>query len=68
MQHANTPLEELALDADSFDCLKSVGLETVGDLISRTEAELDAIPNFGNKNIDEVRDRLARLGLKLRGE
>ncbi len=68
VQHDNTALEELGLDADSFDCLKSVGLETVGDLISRTEAELDAIPNFGNKNIDEVRDRLARLGLKLRGE
>ncbi|NLE73660.1 MAG: DNA-directed RNA polymerase subunit alpha [Actinobacteria bacterium] len=67
-QYDDTLIEELELSVRSYNCLKREGLETVGELISRTETELLNIPNFGKKSIDEVRDRLARLGLKLRGE
>lgn len=61
-------IEELELSVRSYNCLKREGVETVGDLIAKTEAELLNTPNFGKKSIDEVREKLLRLGLKLRGE
>lgn len=61
-------IEELELSVRSYNCLKREGVETVGDLIAKTEAELLNTPNFGKKSIDEVREKLARLSLKLRGE
>jgi len=62
------PIEELELGVRSYNCLKREGVETVGDLIARSEAELMNIPNFGRKSIEEVRERLAKNNLKLRGE
>ncbi len=62
------PIEELELGVRSYNCLKREGVETVGDLIARSEAELMNIPNFGRKSIEEVRERLAKSNLKLRGE
>jgi len=47
---------------------KAVGVETIGDLISKTEAELSAIPNFGKKSIEEVKENLAAHGLNLRSD
>ena len=64
----NFPIEELELGVRSYNCLKRVGIETIGDLTSKTEAELAAIPNFGRKSIDEVRETLAAHGLTLKGE
>lgn len=61
-------IEELELGVRSYNCLKREGVETVSDLVSRTEAELLNIPNFGKKSIEEVRERLAERDLKLRGE
>jgi DNA-directed RNA polymerase subunit alpha len=45
-----------------------VGIETIGDLVSKSEQELAAIPNFGKKSIEEVRETLGTHGLKLRGD
>jgi DNA-directed RNA polymerase subunit alpha len=64
----NFPIEELELGVRSYNCLKRVGIETIGDLTSKSEAELAAIPNFGRKSIEEVRETLAAHGLTLRGE
>ena len=64
----NFPIEELELGVRSYNCLKRVGIETIGDLTSKSEAELAAIPNFGKKSIDEVRETLAAHGLTLKGE
>jgi DNA-directed RNA polymerase subunit alpha len=61
-------IEELELGVRSYNCLKREGVETVGDLVTKSEAELLNIPNFGKKSIEEVRERLAERGLKLRGE
>ena len=63
----NILIEELELGVRSYNCLKRVGIETIGDLISKTEAELAAIPNFGKKSIEEVKETLAAQGLSLRG-
>ena len=64
----NFPIEELELGVRSYNCLKRVGIETIGDLVMKTEQELAAIPNFGKKSIEEVRETLAQHGLHLRGE
>ncbi|MDQ3121344.1 MAG: DNA-directed RNA polymerase subunit alpha, partial [Actinomycetota bacterium] len=64
----NFPIEELELGVRSYNCLKRVGIETIGDLTSKSENELVAIPNFGRKSIEEVRSALASHGLMLKGE
>src|SRR5207302_5348982 len=61
-------IEELELGVRSYNCLKRAGIQTVGDLVSKTEAELNAIPNFGKKSIDEVIETLHARGLGLRNE
>jgi DNA-directed RNA polymerase subunit alpha len=64
----NFPIEELELGVRSYNCLKRVGIETIGDLVTKTETELAAIPNFGRKSIEEVKETLAAHGLTLRGD
>ena len=64
----NFPIEELELGVRSYNCLKRVGIETIGDLVSKTENELAAIPNFGKKSIEEVKETLQQHGLNLRGD
>jgi len=64
----NFPIEELELGVRSYNCLKRVGIETIGELVSKTESELAAIPNFGRKSIEEVKETLATQGLTLRGD
>jgi DNA-directed RNA polymerase subunit alpha len=61
-------IEELELGVRSYNCLKRAGIQTVGDLISKSEGELNAIPNFGKKSIDEVIDTLHARGLDLRDD
>ncbi len=64
----NFPIEELELGVRSYNCLKRVGIETIGELVSKTDNELAAIPNFGRKSIEEVKETLATHGLALRGD
>jgi DNA-directed RNA polymerase subunit alpha len=64
----NFPIEELELGVRSYNCLKRVGIETIGDLVTKSEAELAAIPNFGKKSIEEVKETLGTHGLTLRGD
>ena len=64
----NFPIEELELGVRSYNCLKRVGIETIGDLVMKTENELAAIPNFGKKSIEEVKETLSQHGLTLRGD
>jgi DNA-directed RNA polymerase subunit alpha len=59
-------IEELELGVRSYNCLKRAGIQTVGDLVAKTEGELNAIPNFGKKSIDEVIETLHARGLALR--
>jgi DNA-directed RNA polymerase subunit alpha len=59
-------IEELELGVRSYNCLKRAGIQTVGDLISKSESELNAIPNFGKKSIDEVIETLEARGMSLR--
>jgi DNA-directed RNA polymerase subunit alpha len=63
----NILIEKLELGVRSYNCLKRVGIETIGDLVSKSENELAAIPNFGKKSIEEVKETLATHGLTLKG-
>ena len=56
----NFPIEELELGVRSYNCLKRVGIETIGDLVSKTEDELAAIPNFGRSRSTRSRRRSPR--------
>jgi DNA-directed RNA polymerase subunit alpha len=58
-------IEELELGVRSYNCLKRAGVQTVGDLVRKTRSELNAIPNFGSKSIDEVVETLQARGLDL---
>jgi DNA-directed RNA polymerase subunit alpha len=59
-------IEELELGVRSYNCLKRAGIQTVDDLLQKSEAELHAIPNFGRKSIEEVIETLRARGLTLR--
>jgi DNA-directed RNA polymerase subunit alpha len=59
-------IEELELGVRSYNCLKRAGVQTVGDLMQKSESELNAIPNFGRKSIEEVKETLEARGLSLR--
>src|ERR1700693_1345924 len=61
-------IEELELGVRSYNCLKRAGIQTVGDLVTKSEGELNAIPNFGKKSIDEVVETLHARGLGLRND
>lgn len=61
-------IEELDLGVRSYNCLKREGIQTVGDLTSKTEAELLNIPNFGRKSIEEVVEKLTEKDLSLRSD
>ncbi len=61
-------IEELEIGVRAYNCLKRAGIQTVGDLVQRSESELNAIPNFGKRSTDEVQEALHALGLNLRDE
>lgn len=63
---ASMPIEELDLSVRPYNCLKRAGINTVGDLLQRTEDEVVNVKNFGRKSLDEVKEKLAALGLELR--
>jgi len=61
-------IEELELGVRSYNCLKRAGVQTVGDLVRKSRAELNAIPNFGSKSIEEVIETLHSRGLDLQAD
>ncbi len=61
-------IEELDLSVRSFNCLKRAGINTVEDLISRSEEDMMRVRNLGRKSLDEVVSKLNVLGFSLRKE
>ena len=60
------PIEDLDLTVRSYNCLKREGIHTVGELLSRSEADLMDIRNFGSKSIDEVKAKLQSMAMQLK--
>ncbi len=61
-------IEELEIGVRAYNCLKRAGVQTIGDLTAKSYSELTAIPNFGERSIEEVVEALTSLGLSLREE
>lgn len=59
-------VEELDLSVRSYNCLKRAGINTVEELINRTEEEMMKVRNLGKKSLEEVLNKLAELGLSLK--
>ena len=59
-------IEEFDLSVRSFNCLKRAGINTVDDLISKSEDDMMKVRNLGRKSLEEVQAKLAGLGLSLR--
>ena len=59
-------IEELDLSVRSYNCLKRAGINTVGELVQKTEEEMMRVRNLGRKSLKEVVSKLHELGLDLR--
>ena len=59
------PIEELELSVRSFNCLKRAGINTVAELVSRTDEEMMKVRNLGKKSLEEVKAKLAQFNLGL---
>ena len=59
-------IEELDLSVRSYNCLKRANIQTVQELILRTEDDLAKVRNMGKKSIKEVKDKVATLGLSFK--
>ena len=59
-------IEELELSVRSFNCLKRASINTVEELTERTEEDMMKVRNLGKKSLDEVKAKLAELGLSLK--
>lgn len=60
------PIEEMDFSVRSYNCLKREAVTTIGQLVEKSEQDLLDIRNFGQKSIDEVKQKLAELGLGLK--
>ena len=59
-------IDELELSVRSYNCLKRAGINTVEELINKTEDEMMKVRNLGNKSLDEVKSKLTDLGLSFK--
>ena len=58
-------VEELELSVRSYNCLKNAGIQTINELVQKTESEMLRSKNFGLKSLNEIKEILAGLGLGL---
>ena len=65
-QHFSLPIEDLDLSERPRNCLKRAQVNSIGELLLKTEDDLLAITNFGQKSLDEVKAKLDERGLQLR--
>jgi DNA-directed RNA polymerase subunit alpha len=61
----NRSVEELELSVRSYNCLKNANIQTIGELVQKTEAEMLRTKNFGRKSLNEIKEILANMGLAL---
>jgi DNA-directed RNA polymerase subunit alpha len=59
----NRSVEELELSVRSYNCLKNANIQTIADLVQKTETEMLRTKNFGRKSLNEIKEILGGLGL-----
>ena len=63
---ADMPIEELELSVRSYNCLKRANINTIGELLLKSEEEMIKVRNLGKKSLDEVMQKLQSLGFALK--
>jgi DNA-directed RNA polymerase subunit alpha len=58
-------VEELELSVRSYNCLKNANIQTIGELVQKSEAEMLKTKNFGRKSLNEIKEILTSMGLSL---
>src|SRR5271169_3048764 len=61
----NRSVEELELSVRSYNCLKNANIQSIGELVQKTEAEMLRTKNFGRKSLNEIKEILSSMGLSL---
>src|SRR5215470_13879894 len=64
-ENLNRSVEELELSVRSYNCLKNANIQTIGELVQKTESEMLKTKNFGRKSLNEIKEILASMGLSL---
>jgi DNA-directed RNA polymerase subunit alpha len=64
-ENLNRSVEELELSVRSYNCLKNANIQTIGELIQKSENEMLKTKNFGRKSLNEIKEILAHMGLSL---
>jgi DNA-directed RNA polymerase subunit alpha len=65
IEHLNKSVDELELSVRSYNCLKNANIRTIGELVTRSEAEMLKTKNFGRKSLNEIKEILGGMGLSL---
>jgi DNA-directed RNA polymerase subunit alpha len=65
MEQLNRSVDELELSVRCYNCLKNANIKTIGDLVTKSEAEMLKTKNFGRKSLNEIKEILAEMGLSL---
>ena len=58
-------VEMIELSSRASNCLKVAGIRTIGELVRKSEDDLLAVKNFGQKSLDEIKEKLKEMGLDL---
>jgi DNA-directed RNA polymerase subunit alpha len=64
-EHLNKSVDELELSVRSYNCLKNANIRTIGELVTKSEAEMLKTKNFGRKSLNEIKEILSSMGLAL---
>jgi DNA-directed RNA polymerase subunit alpha len=64
-ENLNRSVEELELSVRSYNCLKNANIQTIGELVQKSEQEMLKTKNFGRKSLNEIKEILASMGLSL---
>ena len=65
VEHLNRSVDELELSVRSYNCLKNADIKTIGELVTKSEAEMLKTKNFGRKSLNEIKEILGTMGLSL---
>ena len=65
MEHLDRSVEELELSVRSYNCLKNANIQTIRELVQKSESEMLRTKNFGRKSLNEIKEILTRMGLAL---
>jgi DNA-directed RNA polymerase subunit alpha len=65
LEHLNKSVDELELSVRSYNCLKNANIRTIGELVTKSEAEMLKTKNFGRKSLNEIKEILTTMHLQL---